>query len=249
MLVNHLCGYKYVEPTIQCGRCGPQPLGAFGTRSNGRPQSWCRACTSAYGKKRYKRKRAYYLKANERNRRARRIQYLSALDELKTAPCLDCGLKYPPFCMDFDHRDSAMKRLDVSVLVRRGWSWANILGEIAKCDLVCANCHAERTYRRRWRDKPVSATASRDRKYVEAHQAAKSKPCADCGVQLRFYQMQFDHRDPSKKVERVSSLAHDRNMEKLLAEIAKCDVVCTVCHRRRTFAGVGPSPERARTVG
>lgn len=220
---------------IVCGRCGPQPAGAFGLRPNGYPQSWCKACFAAYGKERYKLKKDYYTTANERNRKARRAERLAKLDALKTGPCTDCGLKFPTYCMDFDHLNPTEKRLDVSLLVRRGWSWENILAEVAKCELVCANCHKARTHARQWRDKPETATSKRDRKYVEAHREAKSKPCTDCGVQLHFFQMELDHRDPSSKIERVSSLAHDRNMQKLLDEIAKCDVVCSVCHRRRTF--------------
>lgn len=70
------------------------------------------------------------------------------LAELKAAPCTDCGGRFPAVCMDFDHvRDT--KRGNVSVLVTGGYSLESILREIAKCELVCANCHRVRTARRR----------------------------------------------------------------------------------------------------
>ena len=50
--------------------------------------------------------------------------------------------------MDFDHRDPREKRYTVSRMIGRA-GWARIMAEVAKCDIVCANCHRDRTYRRR----------------------------------------------------------------------------------------------------
>jgi hypothetical protein len=82
----------------------------------------------------------------ERRRKNSRSTYLrrrARLDELKSAPCTDCGVQYPPYVMQFDHRDPAMKLINVG---RASWTWERVLEEVAKCDLVCANCHMERTY-------------------------------------------------------------------------------------------------------
>jgi hypothetical protein len=78
-----------------------------------------------------------------RNRRARlRIE----LDALKAAPCADCGKRYPPYVMDFDHRDPTKKAFSIAHSDDVTTSMRRLLSEIAKCDLVCANCHRERTY-------------------------------------------------------------------------------------------------------
>lgn len=69
----------------------------------------------------------------------------SFLNELKNKPCNDCGKLFPPYVMHFDHRDPSMKYKSISSLIYR--SMETIMTEIAKCDLVCANCHAIRTYR------------------------------------------------------------------------------------------------------
>jgi len=50
----------------------------------------------------------------------------------------------------------------------------------------------------------------------------------------------FHHRDPSTKLSAVSSLA-TASMERLLAEIAKCDVLCFNCHAK-AHAGLIPFP-------
>jgi hypothetical protein len=50
--------------------------------------------------------------------------------------------------MQWDHLPGAPKVDEVSNLVRRGFRRQSILDEIAKCELVCANCHAVRTHDR-----------------------------------------------------------------------------------------------------
>jgi hypothetical protein len=48
--------------------------------------------------------------------------------------------------LEFDHlRDKAF---DIGRHLSRR-SWQSVLGEMAKCEVVCANCHRRRTARRR----------------------------------------------------------------------------------------------------
>lgn len=85
-----------------------------------------------------------------RNRRQRttRIRLTEQIRELKAkTPCADCGLKFHPVCMDFDHRPGEIKIAGVAALVSHGS--ARALDEIKKCDIVCANCHRLRTFNRR----------------------------------------------------------------------------------------------------
>ena len=67
------------------------------------------------------------------------------VDKLKDAPCTDCKVKYPPYVMHWDHVRGT-KRENIADTVRRKWSVASIKKELAKCELVCANCQAERTH-------------------------------------------------------------------------------------------------------
>jgi hypothetical protein len=64
-------------------------------------------------------------------------------------PCADCGVRYPHYVLDYDHRPGCQKRANLSILVKRGAKKEVLLAEIAKCDLVCANCHRARTYQRK----------------------------------------------------------------------------------------------------
>lgn len=61
---------------------------------------------------------------------------------------MDCGIIYPPYVMDFDHKEGQKKLNSVARLVHNGWSKKRLLEEMVKCDLVCANCHRVRTYKR-----------------------------------------------------------------------------------------------------
>lgn len=69
----------------------------------------------------------------------------AALRAMKDAPCQDCGGRFPPECMDWDHvrGDNGFTRGSVMSNMHRKWEF--ILAEIEKCDLICANCHRIRT--------------------------------------------------------------------------------------------------------
>jgi len=50
--------------------------------------------------------------------------------------------------MDFDHRPGEEKLFLLKVSKMVTYKLETVLLEIAKCDLVCANCHRMRTQRR-----------------------------------------------------------------------------------------------------
>jgi hypothetical protein len=94
----------------------------------------------------------------ERNRH-RSEEKRRKLSELKDAPCADCGQRFPSFVMDFDHRDGNDKLGTIAHMINK-WPWARILTEVAKCDVVCSNCHRIRTaVRGGWATSDVSEAA------------------------------------------------------------------------------------------
>ena len=67
------------------------------------------------------------------------------VNDHKDVPCVDCGIRYPPYVMEFDHRPSEKKLFRISAGINR--KKAVLLVEMAKCDIVCANCHRIRTHK------------------------------------------------------------------------------------------------------
>jgi len=86
------------------------------------------------------------------SKKRRKIILYSIINEYKAERgCKDCGNKFPeyPQVLDFDHLDSNNKKAAISSMLQFGNSLQLIIDEIAKCELVCANCHRIRTFKRR----------------------------------------------------------------------------------------------------
>ena len=85
------------------------------------------------------------IRARQRRYLAERIAFIQLV---KQQPCVECGVQYPPYVMDFDHirgekiGQVSRKSMLCSPLER-------LMQEIEKCDVVCSNCHRERTQRTR----------------------------------------------------------------------------------------------------
>lgn len=73
---------------------------------------------------------------------------------------------------------------------------------------------------------------------------SKDFPCKDCGKKYHWYVMDFDHIIGKKSFSLSQSSVGGRSIETVKKEIAKCEVVCTNCHRMRTYnrkqANIGP---------
>jgi hypothetical protein len=54
--------------------------------------------------------------------------------------CADCS-ESDPACLDCHHRESADKEMEITEMVTYGHSKANLREEMAKCVVLCANCH------------------------------------------------------------------------------------------------------------
>lgn len=67
----------------------------------------------------------------------------------------------------------------------------------------------------------------------DAAKAAKSRPCTDCGIEYPHYVMDLDHVR-GKKVAGLAQAYKFASLQEALDEIAKCEPVCSNCHRERT---------------
>lgn len=70
------------------------------------------------------------------------------------------------------------------------------------------------------------------RDYIDNYK--RSHPCVDCGEDdIRV--LQFDHRDPSEKLNTISKLSSCSSLATVIEEISKCDVRCANCHQRKHY--------------
>lgn len=87
--------------------------------------------------------KAYSKRRNE----TRYARNLKIIREAKDRPCTDCGIQYPYYVMEFDHVPSRGRKA-AGINNLRATSVTRLKVEIAKCDVVCSNCHKEREYQR-----------------------------------------------------------------------------------------------------
>ena len=95
----------------------------------------------AYNERKRKTNKRYKIRNKDEVSAIYKSNYIK---EQKNKPCMDCGILYSYYVMDFDHRNPSEKLGNLARMI--AFSFEEILEEIAKCDVVCANCHRERTY-------------------------------------------------------------------------------------------------------
>lgn len=83
-----------------------------------------------------------YLEKNKKRRQELRL-YVNSIKA--SSPCADCGVQYPYYVMDFDHLGDKVDIISRLVLANNA---SALKREIEKCEIVCSNCHRERTYNR-----------------------------------------------------------------------------------------------------
>jgi hypothetical protein len=124
-----------------CPKCG---------KDNGKNDthggSYCHECKNEYQKQQgYN--RVCYLKNKDSiiaRLKLRKQARVEIVRDAKNKPCMDCGISYPYWIMQFDH----VRGIKTGNLGQMLWRFGikRILEEISKCEVVCANCHANRTY-------------------------------------------------------------------------------------------------------
>ncbi len=139
-----------------CGKCKEsKEIDKFHIRNSktGLRNSRCSACMKQYQAEHYQKTKVHHNKiaapASRRWRDKKRQELKEVVNSIKSVACKDCNKTYPSYVMHFDHLDATTKKDNIATMIHGVKSLDSILQEIAKCEVVCANCHAERTYRRR----------------------------------------------------------------------------------------------------
>ena len=131
----------------ECSQCKEfKDYTEFTPRGNGY-RSECKACHRLACREHYNNNKQYYFSRNKKRKAILRKIVMFYKDQ----PCVDCGVQYAPEVMQFDHLDNQNmmpKLANMNSLLNLG-SVRLIEEEIAKCEVVCANCHTMRTASRR----------------------------------------------------------------------------------------------------
>jgi len=173
------------------------------------------------------------------------------LSRVKSNPCTDCGYTFIVEAMTFDHSPGSKKYPIFQLASHPTASLDKLISEILKCDLVCVGCHRLRTESRLLpyvtsclKHRPIrqsgckkcthcSNLATLRTKRLKLIRDLKDKPCVDCDLKFHPCQMDFDHI--FEKINNVSNLVGSQSsLQRVLDEIAKCEVVCCWCHVKRT---------------
>jgi CO dehydrogenase/acetyl-CoA synthase beta subunit len=100
---------------------------------------------------------------------------------------------------------------------------------------------ASRRHYAKHRDKVIAnakehskAARNRIRTHINTH--LKANPCVDCG-ETDIVVLEFDHIGGAgtKHFNISDATRHGYSMKKLTEEIAKCEVRCANCHRKKTY--------------
>jgi hypothetical protein len=129
----------------RCNRCKQEKqLNEFNRRNKGL-QPYCIPCKREYDREFYKKTADKRRERKSYNSKVIRIRNADLIKQyLLDKSCIDCGIA-DPIVLEFDHRNPEEKSHDVSNMVGWCFSKENILEEIAKCDIRCANCHRRKT--------------------------------------------------------------------------------------------------------
>lgn len=98
----------------------------------------------AYARRHYRDNKDVY----KRSALASKTKTKALTRERKDTPCLDCGISYPHYVMDLDHVRGI--KLDKVSSLQTSGSRDKLAKEMDKCEAVCANCHRERTHKRKY---------------------------------------------------------------------------------------------------
>lgn len=191
-----------------------------------------RAKTSAAAKARQK----IHGKADLRRSRAR-LQDI--VDEWKQQGCVDCGYA-DTRAIDPDHVDASSKEGTLSRMVQMCASVDRIRQELAKCVPRCARCHRRRTQVQRYAKARLEARLppSWQRRIVmqDVNDIIKmANGCADCGWCAWARGLDWDHVRGQKVSTICIMICRLDEWRAVVAEMAKCEVVCANCHRIRTL--------------
>ena len=156
------------------------------------------------------------------NRRRKRAELIV----LAGGKCIECGIEYdgrngPIF--EFHHVGTKKFPLTLLTMDRKR---SDVLEELDRCQLICANCHYEL-------HQANGDSAHSRRKAALLQRVGRS--CQTCGFSPSgeaYAMMHFHHRNGDDKTTEIGKLLQSSvKMKTANEEIDKCVLLCANCHR------------------
>ena len=128
--------------TKYCSKCElDKPVDEFSLHKKRGRQVYCKACQKAYADQYYAGNKKRFRQYNEKY-----MAKIRAFIKRRKKECEICGESHPAV-LEFHHIDPAKKEINISVAAKHGWSIERLSGELAKCQILCANCHRKKHWR------------------------------------------------------------------------------------------------------
>ena len=127
---------------IKCNTCEVLKNEEEFARRGSKRHYKCKVCMRVYSKRQYELNRQAHIDKSARRKKALK----DWVNEQKNVPCSDCGHIFHHCAMDFDHISD--KSFNIGEAANRQYPRNKIIAEIAKCEVVCSNCHRLRTWKR-----------------------------------------------------------------------------------------------------
>lgn len=145
---NHVT-ITHVKTCTNCHKIKSEKDFYYKNKDLGKFHAQCKVCYSEkrrifYKEHYFKYGSEYRARAIARKRRLKNNLRKALLEYLKDKACVHCGIS-DVRVLEFDHINPATKSFGIAQAITRTLQWENVLEEISKCQILCANCHKIKT--------------------------------------------------------------------------------------------------------
>jgi hypothetical protein len=123
-----------------CSRCGLGKNILCFSKNAGKVDGlnvWCKECCKVYRDDYYILHKDYEIE----RKNLRKASNKKWFEDYRSKLCCEICEESHPATLDFHHKNVIEKDFNVSILVSEGYGIKRILEEIAKCRVLCSNCH------------------------------------------------------------------------------------------------------------
>jgi hypothetical protein len=152
--------------------------------------------------------------------------------------CQKCGKEFSLGVIDAHHPDPSVKEYILSEILNNSalQERPELIAELDQCQMLCARCHGNfHSDPRLSHEDTYSGTNKKKGRQIDCRKKMVREKfgehCLECGDWLYPKEMVFHHRDPAEKTGEPSDMMRMASKEAIMAEVAKCDILCRNCHR------------------